>query len=184
MTKPICIGLDRDGTINVDKGYIKNPDQFEPIPGSLEAIKKLRDNKFDVAILSNQSGIMKNELTPADVDYVNGRMLELLGSAGCGSINALYYATSSLKEDYYAKPNTGMFERCEKENGLNIGYYVGDKISDLKAAIKAKAKPVLVLTGHGRDTLKQLESYANKDLKKKTAVYENLSAFVDDLIKT
>jgi len=186
MAQPICVGLDRDGTINVDKGYIKNPNDLEPIPGSLESIRLLREKGFDVVILSNQSGIMKNELTPADVDNVNGRLLEMLGSVGCRSINALYYATSNLKDDYYPKHNIGMFERCEKENGISFqnGYFVGDKISDLKAAVKAKATPVLVLTGHGQDALQKLDSYANKDLKKKTKVYDDLKSFVEDLIKT
>jgi len=59
--------------------------------------------------------------------------------------------------------------------------YVGDKISDLKAAVKAKAKPVLVKTGYGAETLEKLNSFANKDLKKQTEVYENLLEFAESL---
>jgi histidinol phosphatase-like enzyme len=58
---------------------------------------------------------------------------------------------------------------------------VGDKISDLKAADKAGAKPVLVLTGHGQETLEKLNTYANRDLKKKTLVFNNLLEFVSTL---
>lgn len=187
----MVIGLDRDGTINEDIGlthpdlppYCIKPDQFVPIKGSLEAIKMLRDKDFDVVILTNQSGIQRGIMTPVDVDIVNNHMLKLLGDAGCKSINGLYYSTTPFKEDPYRKPNTGMFKRAEAEIGVDFsdGYYVGDKISDLKAAEKAKAKPILVKTGHGMDTLKKLDSFANRDLKKKTTVFENLLEFAQSL---
>lgn len=184
MSKPVVVGLDRDGTINVDKGYIKRPEDFEAIPGSLQAIKLLRDRGYDVVILSNQAGISQGIMSSVEVDSVNYEMLVQLGKIGCRSINALFYSTSNLKDDPYAKPNTGMFERAENETGVNFknGYFVGDKITDLKAAVKAKAMPVLVLTGHGQETLKKLDSYANKDLKKQTKIYDNLLAFVNTLV--
>jgi D-glycero-D-manno-heptose 1,7-bisphosphate phosphatase len=178
------IGLDRDGTINKDiETYVTHPRDFEPIPGSLEAVRMLRDKGYDVVILTNQAGIMKNIMSPVDVDHVHTYMLELLGQVGCRSINGLYYATTNLKEDIYAKPNIGMFQRAEKEIGVDFstGYYVGDKITDLKAAVKAKARPVLVKTGYGEETLKKLDTFANKDLKRKTKVYENLYEFAESL---
>jgi D-glycero-D-manno-heptose 1,7-bisphosphate phosphatase len=185
MTKTIpVIGLDRDGVINVNKeDYVKHPREFEPIPGSLEAIKMIRDKGYDVVILTNQAGIMKELMSPEDVDIVHAYMLELLGSIGCRSINGLYYATTNLKDDIYAKPNIGMFRRAEKEIGVNFanGVFVGDKISDLKAAQKAKARPVLVKTGHGEETLEKLKTFANKDLKKETEVFSNLLEFAESL---
>ena len=73
--------------------------------------------------------------------------------------------------------------RAEKEIGVDWknGLYIGDKISDLKAAVKAKAKPVLVKTGYGNETLEKLNTFANKDLKKQTEVYENLLEFAESL---
>lgn len=178
------IGLDRDGTINKDIGtYVTHPRDFEPIDGSLEAIKLIRDKGYDVVILTNQAGIMKNIMTPIDVDVVHNYMLQLLGNIGCRSINGLFYSTTNLKDDIYAKPNIGMFQRAEKEIGVDFskGYYVGDKITDLKAANKIKAQPVLVKTGYGVETLKKLDTFANKDLKKKTRVFENLYSFAETL---
>ena len=168
----ITIGLDRDGTINQDAGYIRDPNKFVPIPQSLEAVAMLRAKGYNIVILTNQSGIMKGVLTPADVENVNARMLELLGKAGCSSIDGIYYSTTNLKEDIYAKPNTGMFKRAETELGVKFkgGAFVGDKISDLKAAEKAGAIPVLVKTGYGEDTLKELERYAHRELKRKTMI--------------
>lgn len=184
MTDKFVIGLDRDGTINKDLGtYVTHPRDFEPLPGALEAIRMMREKGYDVVILTNQAGIHKGVMTPVDVDVVNQHMLQLLGNVGCTSINGLYYSTTNLKEDIYAKPNIGMFQRAEAEVGVNFskGVYVGDKITDLKAAIKAKAKPILVKTGHGEETLKKLNTFSNKELKKRTKVYENLLEFAESL---
>ena len=184
MTIPV-IGLDRDGTINKDIGtYVTKPEQFEPIEGSLEAVKMIRDKGYDVVILTNQAGIMKGICDAVDVDIVHNYMLHLLGEIGCKSINGLYYSTTNLKDDIYAKPNIGMFKRAAQEVGVDWknGLYVGDKISDLKAAVKAKAKPVLVKTGHGLETAKKLNTFANKDLKKQTDVFDNLNQFAHSLV--
>lgn len=184
MTPPV-IGLDRDGTINEDIGtYVTKPEQFKPIEGSLEAIKMIRDKGYDVVILTNQAGIMKGIMDPVDVDIVHNYMLQLLGEIGCKSINGLYYSTTNLKDDIYAKPNTGMFKRASAEIGVDWknGLYVGDKITDLKAAVKAKAKPVLVKTGYGKETLEKLNTFSNKDLRKQTDVFENLNQFAHSLV--
>src|SRR5210317_1136854 len=93
MSTPV-IGLDRDGTINKDIGtYVTKPEQFEPIPGSLEAVKMIRDKGYDVVILTNQAGITKGDMTAEDVDIVHEYMLRLFGQVGCNSINGLYYST-------------------------------------------------------------------------------------------
>jgi D-glycero-D-manno-heptose 1,7-bisphosphate phosphatase len=174
------IGLDRDGVINQQNGYITSPDGFLPIENSLEAVAYLRRKGFQIAIITNQSGITKGLMTDKDVDAVHAKMLDLLGKAGCPSIDAIYYSTSSHKKDYYAKPNVGMFERCEKENPsikFKTGYYVGDKITDLKAAVKIGAKPVLVRTGKGGETEKLLQRHTYKKLKKQTFIFDDLWSF-------
>ena len=126
---------------------------------------------------------MKGIMDAVDVDLVHNYMLELLGNIGCKSINGLYYSTTNLKDDIYAKPNTGMFKRASAEIGVNWknGLYVGDKISDLKAAVKAKAKPVLVRTGYGIETSKKLNTFSNKDIKKQTDIFDNLYQFAHSL---
>jgi D-glycero-D-manno-heptose 1,7-bisphosphate phosphatase len=181
---PKCvIGLDRDGVINVDRGtYTYKGTDFEPIDGSLEAIARLRKHGHKIAVITNQGGIEHGLFTEEDVDALHQYMLELLGKAGCPSIDAIYYSSSSHKTDMYAKPNLGMFKRCQKEHQhikFNKGYYVGDKLSDLKAAHKIGAKPVLVRTGHGLETEQQLNKFTYRDIKKKTIVFDDLSSFAD-----
>ena len=179
------VGLDRDGVINKDIGtYVTSTNKFEPIPGSLEAVALLRSKGHKVVVITNQAGIMKGLMTPQDVDRIHDYMFKLLGEAGCPSIDALYYSTTNLKDDIYAKPNIGMFERCERENPsikFKKGFYVGDKLSDLKAAAKIGARPVLVRTGHGLETEKELNKFTYKKLKKQTYVFDNLLEFAQAL---
>ena len=182
-TLPV-VGLDRDGTIIKDIGdYITDPNQVVPIPGSLEAIKILRDKGHRLVILTNQGGIAKGLQTTQQVEDVNNHMMNIFGQHGISSIDGLYYSTSSMKEDIFAKPNIGMFNRAKDELKVDWkkGWYVGDKISDLKAAEKAGSKPILVLTGHGKETQEKLNTYANRELKKKTLVFNNLLEFVNTL---
>jgi len=179
------VGVDRDGTINKDLGtYVTKPGDFVPIDGSLEALAIIRSKGHKIAIITNQGGIIKGSLTTEQVENVHQYMFQLLGEAGCPSVDALYYSTSSMKDDIYAKPNIGMFQRCEKENPrikFKQGFYVGDKLSDLKAAAKAGARPVLVRTGYGLETEKELNKFTYKKLKKQTYVFNNLLEFAQAL---
>lgn len=184
--KPV-VGLDRDGVINFnspDGGYVWKREQFVPIPGSLEAVALIRSKGYRIVIITNQGGIDKKLYTMGDVDYLHQYMFELLGQAGCPSVDALYYAASSDKGDPYAKPNTGMFKRAEKEHPyikFSEGWYVGDSMRDLKAAHKMGAKPVLVRTGHGNDTEQELNKFAYRDIKKKAVVFNSLLEFAQSL---
>lgn len=179
------VGLDRDGVINKDLGnYCYKIEDFEPIPGSIDAIATLRRKGYKIAIITDQGGIEKGIYTQEQVDTLHEHMLKLLGEAGCFTIDAIYYSASSRKDDPFAKPNVGMFKRCEKEIKdikFKEGFYVGDKIKDLKAAMNIGARPVLVRTGHGLDTEKELNRYAHRDLKRKTAIYDDLFQFVESL---
>jgi D-glycero-D-manno-heptose 1,7-bisphosphate phosphatase len=182
--KSITIGLGRDGVINqpLDRP-ISHPKYFIPIANSIEAISLIRNKGYNVVILSNQPGISQHLISTEQVDAVHQYMLELLGKAGCRSIDGIYYSTTNLKQDIYAKPNNGMFKRAEKELRLKFksGAYVGDKISDLKVADKIGAIPVLVKTGDGNETIKKLNTFANRELKKKTQIFENLWEFANSL---
>ena len=182
--KSITVGLDRDGTINEDLGtYVTHPFQFKPIVNSLEAVALLRRKGYNIVVITNQAGVGKGLMTTNEVATVHDYMLNLLGQAGCGSIDGIYYSHTNLKEDVFAKPNVGMFKKAEVECNLKFegGFYVGDKISDLKAAEKMRATPILVRTGHGEETEKKLKRFTYKDLKKKTMIFDNLWEFASSL---
>lgn len=179
------IGLDRDGVINRDLGtYCFRPEDFDPIPGSIDAIATLRRKGYKIVVITDQGGIEKGLYTENDVENVHNKMFQLLGEAGCSSIDAVYYSASSRKDDPFAKPNVGMFKRCEREIPdikFNQGYYVGDKMKDLKAAMRMGARPILVRTGYGLDTEKELDKFTYRDVKRQVKIYDNLEHFVKDL---
>lgn len=181
--KPV-VGISRDGVINYPKtNYVTHPSEFEIIPGAADAVAMIRRKGYRIVILSNQPGISEGKMTQNAVDAVNQRMLELFGEAGCPSIDAMYYSTSKMKTDMFALPNIGMFQRAEKEQGVkfNEGWFVGDKISDIKAAENIKAIPVLINTGVGLETSKKLKTYANRELCKRTIIFDSLLAFANSL---
>jgi D-glycero-D-manno-heptose 1,7-bisphosphate phosphatase len=179
------IGLDRDGVINRDLGtYCFRPENFEPITGSLEAVTTLRNLGHKIVIITDQGGIEKGLYSQEDVELVHNYMLRLLGEAGCTSIDGIYYSASSRKDDPYAKPNVGMFKRCEKELPhikFSEGYYVGDKMKDLKAAVRMGARPVLVRTGYGIATEAELQKFTYRKIKQQTLIFDSLQDFVKTL---
>ena len=183
-TKPV-IGIDRDGIINyLSDSPIRSQEQFIPIEGSLEAIALMRSKGYQIVIIFDQPDISKGLMTQYDVDQMNNYLFQLLGMAGCPSIDGLYYCTSSDKRDIYAKPNDGMFKRAESELGLSFrkgGYYVGDSIEDLESAEKVKATPVLIGTGNYQHTLERLNKFPKKELKRKVKFYNSLYEFAESL---
>jgi D-glycero-D-manno-heptose 1,7-bisphosphate phosphatase len=150
----------------------------------MDAVAALRRKGYKIVIITDQGGIEKGLFTPEDVDKTNERLMQLLGEAGCFSIDAVYYSASSRKEDPFAKPNTGMFKRCEAEHKdikFKEGFYVGDKIKDLKAAVKMGARPILVRTGYGLETEAELNKWTYRELKRRTLIFDDLAAFVESL---
>ena len=184
---PKCVvGLDRDGVINKDiRDYVYKVDDWEFEEGSLDAVVKLRKLGHKIVIITNQGGIEKGIYSQEDVEKVHTHMFQKLGEAGCPSIDGLYYSASSSKKDMFAKPNTGMFKRCEQEVKhvkFKNGYFVGDKISDLKAALKIGARPILVRTGYGKETEELVNNrFTYKSIKKRTKVFDTLLDFVNYL---
>lgn len=183
-TKP-TIGLEREGVIiySYDEP-ITSIDKIKFIDGSLEAIKKIKQKGYGVVIINDQPSIHYGKLTQEQVDTTNNYIMQEFGKAGIMSIEGLFYSTSDTKQDIYAKPNNGMFKRAESVNPrikFKGGYFVGHNVKDAKAADKVGAIPVIVKTGNGEKTLKKLDTFANRDIFKKTKVFDNLLEFAESL---
>src|SRR5512138_2630350 len=149
-TRPVkLIVLDRDGVINHDSPqFIKSPDEWRPIPGSLEAIARLNHAGFRVVIATNQSGIGRGLFDMATLNAIHEKMHRALAQAG-GRIDALFYCPHTADSDCDCrKPNTAML----REIGVPC---VGDGLRDLQAAESVGAQPMLVLTGKGEKTLRE-----------------------------
>jgi D-glycero-D-manno-heptose 1,7-bisphosphate phosphatase len=172
--------LDRDGVINEDSDdYIKSPDEWHPIPGSLEAISTLSKNGYQVVIASNQSGIGRKLFTIEDLNAIHEKMNVHLAQFG-GVIDAIFFCPHTPKDDCTCrKPKPGLYNDISERLriSLNKVYCVGDKMTDVKAIQSAGGKPVLVRTGKGQSEIDQ------GLVPEGIPIYDNLEAFVNDKIK-
>jgi D-glycero-D-manno-heptose 1,7-bisphosphate phosphatase len=149
--------LDRDGVINHDSDqFIKTPDEWRPIPGSLEAIARLSHAGFRVAVCTNQSGIGRGLFDMATLNAIHNRMHRALALAG-GRIDAVFFCphTSEARCEC-RKPQPAMMLEASRRFGADVATVpcVGDSLRDLQAADAAGAQPILVLTGKGESTLR------------------------------
>jgi D-glycero-D-manno-heptose 1,7-bisphosphate phosphatase len=148
--------LDRDGVINIDSDdYIKSADEWNPIPKSLEAIALLNKHGFKVAVITNQSGVGRGLYDEAVLNEIHNKMMRLTEEKG-GRIDAIYYCPHiPIDNCDCRKPKPGMLNQFAKANNISLAdvFFVGDKIADIQAAESAGAKPILVKTGKGQNTL-------------------------------
>lgn len=178
------IALDRDGVLVECADAITGPDTFKPIDESFRAVAIMRSKGHKIVVLFDQPGVVQKRVTIEQVEDCNRHMLNLLGQAGCTSIDGIWYNTSARKDDTYAKPNLGLFKHAEANSpGVQMkgGVYVGDTIEDLIMAEKAGAVPVLVLTGKGQKTAERLKNPIYRMLAPKVQIFDNLMRFAETL---
>jgi D-glycero-D-manno-heptose 1,7-bisphosphate phosphatase len=172
--------LDRDGVINHDSDqYIKSPAEWRPIAGSIEAIARLNQNGYRIAVATNQAGIGRGLFDMATLNAINDKMMELVFRQG-GRIDALFFCPHTAVEACNCrKPKTGMFEEIAARfhTELKAVPVVGDSLKDLQAAEAVGAQPILVLTGKGEITRREA------GMPKKTLVFENLAEAARHLIQ-
>jgi D-glycero-D-manno-heptose 1,7-bisphosphate phosphatase len=151
------IVLDRDGVINHDSDqFIKSPDEWRPIPGSLEAIARLNHAGYRVVVATNQSGVGRGLLDFATLNAIHDKMHRTLAQVG-GRVDAIFYCPHTADARCECrKPKAGMLQEIGVR--FNVGMAglpcVGDGLRDLQAADTVGAQPMLVLTGKGERTLR------------------------------
>ncbi len=186
MTKIVV--LDRDGVINHDSAqFIKSPEEWHAIPGSLEAIARLCREDYRVVIMTNQSGISRGYFSIDTLNRIHQKLLDELNHYG-GEISAIFFCPHNAEANCSCrKPDPGMFQELSERSkcGLTDVPAVGDSMRDLEAAAAAGAKPILVRTGKGRKTEQQLQRNNIDWLTDiPIAVFDDLSAYVDYLLRT
>jgi D-glycero-D-manno-heptose 1,7-bisphosphate phosphatase len=152
--RPLVI-LDRDGVINQDSTeFIKSPEEFIPLPGSLNAIAALCAAGFEVVVASNQSGVGRGLFSLDTLERIHSKLRDEVEATG-GVISGIYYCPH-LPDDgcECRKPKPGLLKQISKvyETSLDGVPVIGDSMRDLEAAIAVGAEPVLVRTGNGRRT--------------------------------
>lgn len=171
--------LDQTGVINQSRDtFIKTPDEWIPIPGSLEAIARLTQAGYRVIIVTNQSGIGRGLLDMATYNTINDKMHKAVNQAG-GRIDAIFFCPHTCTDKCSCrKPATGLFDEIMQRYGINLKnvLVIGDSLKDLQAAAAVGAIPVLVLTGKGQATR------TNEGIPANTRIFDNLAIAVDALV--
>ncbi len=169
--------LDRDGTINADRDdFVKSPEEWQPLPGALEAIAKLNHAAWHVVLATNQSGLGRGLFDMASLNAMHGKMNRLLAAQG-GRIDAVFLCPHQASEGCACrKPLPGLFLQIGERFGTDLKGLpaVGDSMRDLQAAAAAGCAPHLVLTGKGA-ALRDLP--LPPEAPPGTVVHEDLAGF-------
>jgi D-glycero-D-manno-heptose 1,7-bisphosphate phosphatase len=157
-----AVFLDRDGTLIVERGYITVPEGVELIPGAAAAVARLRDAGWKVFVVTNQGAVAKGMISEDELGLIHLRMLALLAEAGA-QVDGVYYCPHHPDGDQIRysvecdcrKPRPGLLERAAGEHEIDLAesVMIGDTLRDLEAGRAAGARGVLVLTGHGAQTV-------------------------------
>lgn len=159
--KRCAVFLDRDGTINIEKNYLHRIDDFEFIPGAIEAIKQLQSAGYLVIVVTNQSGIARGYFSEENVNRLHEHIQQELMNNG-SRIDAFYVCphhpeafVDNLRRDCECrKGSPGMLLRAAEEHDIDLkrSFMIGDKLADIEAGQRAGCQAILVLTGYGRET--------------------------------
>ena len=184
MIVPLVI-LDRDGVINHDSDdYIKSPDEWQPLPGSLEAIARLCRADYTVIVATNQAGVGRGIFSLDMLIRIHSKMASSIRDKG-GRLDSIFFCPHSPADQCVCrKPKPGML--LESSDRLGIGLagvpFVGDSIGDLEAVTAAGAMPVMVQTGQGRLTQEKLSQGELSHTLGQMPVYEELAEFSDAVL--
>ena len=174
--------LDRDGVINYDSdAYIKNLDEWIPLPGAVEAIARLSRAGWTVAVATNQSGLARGYYDQAALDAMHAHLRQLVAEQGGeqgGELGLIVHCPHGPDDGCDCrKPKPGMLRQIAAHYGTSLAgvWFVGDSSGDLNAALAVGCQPVLVKTGKGLLTLAQ-------PLPAGTLVFDDLAAVASQLI--
>ena len=153
LTPPPIVFLDRDGTIIVDSGYVRDPAEVILLPGAAEAIARLNSEGIPVTVVTNQSGIARGYMTESEYQAVAARMDALLaeGGARIDATAVCPHAPEVSGPCDCRKPAVGGHRQLAMDLGCSVrdSWCIGDRLSDLEPAAELGGKAILVRTGEG-----------------------------------
>ena len=175
------IVLDRDGVINEDSDeYVKSPDEWQPISGSLEAIARLNRGGYRVVVATNQSGISRGMFDLETLSAMHKKMHDLAGEVGA-HIDGIFFCPHGPDDKCNCrKPKPGLFQEIQARLGTSLNGVpcVGDSLRDLQAGKSQGCTTFLVKTGKGKRTLETKKN----ELPEGTEVFDNLMAVAEHLV--
>lgn len=179
LDQPTVVVLDRDGVINEDSlDYIKTPDEWHALPGSLEAIAKLNEAGYEVAIATNQAGVGRGLFSMETLWNIHRKMLAEIHASG-GYVKRIFFCPHPPEDNCACrKPKPGLLQQIAEHFacGFDRMIMIGDAVTDLGAAEAAGVRFILVRTGKGAQT--EIALAQTKNLE----IYDDLAAAVTALV--
>jgi len=139
--------LDRDGTIIEDRGYMRDPALVQVLPGAADLLRELAREGWALIVVSNQSGVGRGLITPAEMDAVQTRFLDVMREAGV-EITASYFCLHRPDETCRCrKPSTFQVEQAAREHELDLSksWMIGDRRSDIQCGKNAGCRTIWLL---------------------------------------
>lgn len=150
-----AVFLDRDGTLNIEKEYLYRFDEWEWIPGAIEAIQRINKKGYLAIVVTNQAGIARGYYTTSAV-HVLHKKVDCLLELTKATIDAYYFCPhhpeyGEVRQCTCRKPEPGMLYQAQRDYDIDLrqSWLIGDKLTDIEAGLRAGVSPILVRTGYG-----------------------------------
>jgi D-glycero-D-manno-heptose 1,7-bisphosphate phosphatase len=164
LIKQPTVFFDRDGTLNVEKGYIRTVEDIELYPNVAQAVKKLNDAGILCILTTNQTGAGRGFYDLTHIEALNQRVCDLLHQQAGAWLDAVYYSPyyaravvpEFARDSDCRKPNTGMIKQAQQrfpQIDLTQSFVFGDKPTDVELAHNAGCRGILLRTGYGANVL-------------------------------
>ena len=154
--------FDRDGTLNIDPGYINDPADIKLYRGVPEVLKHLKSLGYKIFVISNQSGIGRAKIKPGEYRRVNEKFLSLCG--GYDIIDDIFYCLHTPEQNCSCrKPGTLFVDIARDRYDIDCrnSYFAGDKMTDIVVGEKSGLSTILVLNGISKENVLHINEYRN-----------------------
>jgi D-glycero-D-manno-heptose 1,7-bisphosphate phosphatase len=185
MQTPKLVITGRDGILNVFRpDHVKSPEEWEPVPGALEAVARLNHAGWHVVVATNQSGIGRGLIDMTSVNAIHQQMMKLLMERG-GRIDAVFFCPHAANEQCECrKPAPGLMREIGERYGVELSHVpmVCDTLRDLLAAQSAGCQPHLVRTGRAAG----IDEATLQEWRRQVPgiiLHDDLTAFADSIVR-